>query len=283
MRRLSIRIGLFALLAVALGCGTAASPAPVLPAAPEATQPSTARPTPTLAETHAPIPTATTTPIPPKETATPGTVAATPITTPVPGENPAWLKALIRDLENEPVRSPPAYIAQYEYLGKVVYYMPGPCCDVYSDLYDADGNLMGHPDGGITGQGDGTVLGFTLYRKNEEIIWEDERVADTSLVQTAAPVERVEILVLESFPPQYTLMVFSGLPNSCVSFGGYRKAQQDQHIEIELVNMKPADSQIACGHVYQTVETTIALGSDFEPGATYTVTVNDVTESFVAQ
>ena len=34
---------------------------------------------------------------------------------------------------------------------------------------------------------------------------------------------------------------------------------------------------------YRTVETVIPLGSEFESGEAYTVVVNDVTETFVAQ
>ena len=38
-----------------------------------------------------------------------------------------------------------------------------------------------------------------------------------------------------------------------------------------------------CTQVYGTAENSIALGSDFEGGKKYTVIVNDVTETFVAQ
>ena len=38
-----------------------------------------------------------------------------------------------------------------------------------------------------------------------------------------------------------------------------------------------------CAEIYRTVESNIALGSEFEGGKTYTVRVNDVTETFVAQ
>ena len=43
------------------------------------------------------------------------------------------------------------------------------CRDQFSDLLDANGNLIGHPDGGITGRGDG----FTVFSPEN---LEDEKV-----------------------------------------------------------------------------------------------------------
>ena len=59
---------------------------------------------------------------------------------------PEWLNDLISRQQREPVASPPALIAQYEYRGQTVYFLPQRCCDIFSDLYDADGNVIGHPD-----------------------------------------------------------------------------------------------------------------------------------------
>jgi len=56
-----------------------------------------------------------------------------------------------------------------------VFYVPALCCDFYSDLYDMDCNLIGHPDGGYTGRGDGSFPDFTERRKDEKLIWADER------------------------------------------------------------------------------------------------------------
>ena len=82
-------------------------------------------------------------------------------------EIPDWLTRLIQRLENEPVANPPASIAQYVYTGHTVYFLPPRCCDIFSDLYDADGNIIGHPDGGITGQGDGRVPDFLAAQSIE--------------------------------------------------------------------------------------------------------------------
>ena len=97
--------------------------------------------------------------------------------------------------------NPPALIAQYEYNGQTVYFLPQKCCDIVSDLYDSDGNIIGHPDGGITGQGDGRVTDLLEFRRNESVIWRDQRTYAPGLFQVSAPIESVDVLALESFPP----------------------------------------------------------------------------------
>ena len=206
----------------------------------------------------------------------------TEVVVPTPGI-PGWLSQLIQRLEHEPVANPPTSITQHEYKGQTVYFLRQRCCDIFSVLYDADGTIIGHPDGGITGQGDGRVPDFFEERSNERIIWEDQRTHNSSLAQVPAPIESVEILILESFPPQYRLVVVSGLPNACFSFGGYYLNRQVDTVLVEVLNWKPTNPDVACAEVYGTAESRIHLGTDFEPGRTYTVIVNDVTETFVAQ
>ena len=91
-----------------------------------------------------------------------------------PESEPPWLLRLIDEQMAEPVANPPAYIARQEYASGVYYYLPSRCCDIWSDLYDADGALVCHPDGGITGGGDGNcpALGEMI---EEEIVWRDPR------------------------------------------------------------------------------------------------------------
>ena len=194
-----------------------------------------------------------------------------------------WLTGLIQKLENEPVADPPASITRYEYNSQTVYFLPQRCCDIFSVLYDTEGSIIGHPDGGITGQGDGRVPDFLEERSSESVIWRDQRTHDPDLVQVLSPIESVEVLIMKSFPPQYSVVVVSGLPNACVSFGGYRLERDGDAIQIAILNWKPADPEVACPAVYGTVDTTVPLGSDFESGMMYTVVVNEVTETFVAQ
>ena len=210
-------------------------------------------------------------------------VVPSPASTGTPAPDLEWLTRLIDRLEKEPVANPPLSITQYEYQNQTVYFVPQRCCDIFSDLYDAEGNIIAHPDGGITGRGDGRVTDFFESRINGTPIWEDRRIPDLGQVQSLAPIESLEISIMESFPLQYSLSVVSGLPNSCISFGGYTTHQQDNFIRVEVVNWGPVDRETACDQVYSTVMTNIPLGTGFETGTTYTVEVNDLMETFVAR
>jgi hypothetical protein len=88
-----------------------------------------------------------------------------------------WLTALIRNIEMQPVANPPISITRYDYKRTVVYYVPPRCCDTMSDLYRADGTMLCHPDGGLTGNGDGRCPDFFTERNNPQIIWQDPRGA----------------------------------------------------------------------------------------------------------
>ena len=94
------------------------------------------------------------------------TVEAPP---PVDGESPVWLGDWIVDLDAGKVEFPPISIMRYEWSGETVYYVVKQCCDQFSDLLDADGELIGHPDGGITGRGDGVTSFYPNSLKGEEI------------------------------------------------------------------------------------------------------------------
>ena len=88
---------------------------------------------------------------------------------------PACISKLIVQFKEEEKKDPPRKIYSYSYEGKTVYYVPAICCDFFSDLYDANCNLIAHPDGGFTGRGDGNAADFMKTRTNEKLIWKDER------------------------------------------------------------------------------------------------------------
>jgi len=89
--------------------------------------------------------------------------------------NAGWIEQLIMKYKNEPVGNPPQSIWQYEYKGEIVYYVPPQCCDEYSTLYNENGEVICAPDGGLSGQGDGMCPDFFKDRKNEKLIWQDDR------------------------------------------------------------------------------------------------------------
>lgn len=88
---------------------------------------------------------------------------------------PAFVAHLIVQMEEAPVSNPPASIWQYRYRQRKVFYVPPVCCDVPSTLYDADGNRLCSPDGGLTGRGDGRCPDFFETRSDELRVWRDPR------------------------------------------------------------------------------------------------------------
>jgi hypothetical protein len=92
-----------------------------------------------------------------------------------PDDSP-WMQALIAKLASEPAGSPPTQIIEYEYRNSLVYFVPvHQCCDLMSDLYDLDGHLMCHPDGGFAGQGDGRCADFLTQRSHARVVWSHTR------------------------------------------------------------------------------------------------------------
>jgi len=89
--------------------------------------------------------------------------------------HPSWVGALIVQIQNEPVTSPPSSLLRYRYHGETVYFRPARCCDIWSDLYDRHGVVICHPDGGIVAGGDGRCTDFFADRREEELVWQDPR------------------------------------------------------------------------------------------------------------
>ncbi len=108
------------------------------------------------------------------------------------------------------------------------------------------------------------------------------KAPDLVMVEVPAPIDGVAIDIAESFPPQYFVQILSGLTNGCTRFDRYEVDRDGTTITITVTNLAPS-GDVVCTAIYGTVETNVALGSDFEPGQTYTVLVNDVKESFMAQ
>lgn len=87
-------------------------------------------------------------------------------------EFPAFLAGVISSLENESAATSPEEIWSYFFDNKNVYYVaPRYCCDLPSTLYDASGNVLCYPDGGIAGVGDGRCPTFFENRSNGVRIW----------------------------------------------------------------------------------------------------------------
>ena len=95
-----------------------------------------------------------------------------------------------------------------------------------------------------------------------------------------SPIDLAEIETLESAPPQYQLRVVSRMPKggSCSQFNGYEiRRRESNRIEVAITHHEVTDPQTACTRDLPVVETVVPLGSEFEPGVEYTVSVNSQT------
>lgn len=89
-----------------------------------------------------------------------------------------------------------------------------------------------------------------------------------------APIEAAELLVRESFPPQYAVRIVSGLPSGCAEFERIDVEREGNLIRLSVWNSLPADPNVACTMIYGTAENTAELGGDFDTGRTYRVQIN---------
>ncbi|GAB3638506.1 hypothetical protein GCM10027422_40960 [Hymenobacter arcticus] len=88
---------------------------------------------------------------------------------------PAWLENRIQKILATRKRNPIIRVTRYQFEGETVYYESAPCCDQQSTLYDLEGKILCHPEGGITGRGDGKCSSFNKRRSNEQLVWQDPR------------------------------------------------------------------------------------------------------------
>ena len=104
---------------------------------------------------------------------------------------------------------------------------------------------------------------------------------DPDVVREPAPIESVRVVVKDS--REYSLLIVSGLPDSCAKFESYELNRDGSLLEVTVTNLSPS-GPFACLAVYEIHEGELPLGSDFTPGEEYTVVVNgQVTETFTAR
>lgn len=85
---------------------------------------------------------------------------------------PSCLKTIIAGLSKEPANTPQS-VTQYEYEGKTVYYLKSACCDKFNIVYDKDCKILGYPDGGLTGRGDGRLPDFWKKATDGVLLWKN--------------------------------------------------------------------------------------------------------------
>ena len=100
--------------------------------------------------------------------------------------------------------------------------------------------------------------------------------------EVLAPIDGLDVSVLESSPLQYMLTVRAGLPSGCAEKNRHETRRVAETINVTVLNWMPAGSP-PCTMIYGSYELNINLGSDFRRGTTYTVSVNDKKTTFIAQ
>ncbi len=101
-----------------------------------------------------------------------------------------------------------------------------------------------------------------------------------------SPVRKVEVVILESFSPQYQVSVASTLPlgSKCSKFNGYDIDRRSADtIRVTVTHLEFREEGLRCTRDLPTVVTQVPLGGDFTSGEEYTVVVNGVTRAFTAQ
>lgn len=94
-----------------------------------------------------------------------------------------------------------------------------------------------------------------------------------------APIDGLEVVMRESAPPQVSLKVTAGLPGGCAQAHSHQLTRSGNAFSVTVLNSMPTGN-VACTMIYGSYVVTIDLGSDFAPGQTYTVQVNDKSTTF---
>ncbi|MEZ6062495.1 MAG: hypothetical protein R3C19_19290 [Planctomycetaceae bacterium] len=84
---------------------------------------------------------------------------------------PQWMQERITQLQQERDSNVPAFAQRATYDGRTVYYTSAAVPDGFGSLYDEDGTLLGHPDGGLNGKGDGRCSDYFEAATNVTTIW----------------------------------------------------------------------------------------------------------------
>jgi inhibitor of cysteine peptidase len=101
---------------------------------------------------------------------------------------------------------------------------------------------------------------------------------DATPVAGDAAVEDIEIMMLESFPVQVSVVVKGYLSDACTSLGEIVQSRNGNTFKVSIKTVRPADK--VCADVISPFEETISLDVVGLKAGTYTVDVNGVTETF---
>lgn len=95
-----------------------------------------------------------------------------------------------------------------------------------------------------------------------------------------APVEEIQLQIMESFPIQVAVLVEGYLPDGCTEIDGINQTfnEETNTFFVEITTVRPADA--VCTQAIVPFEERISLDVRGLPAGTYTVDVNGVTDTF---
>ena len=88
---------------------------------------------------------------------------------------PDCLQEKIKKMSADISEGAPVSITQFTYHGQKVYYMIAPCCDKFNIVFDSVCTVLGYPDGGFAGRGDGKMPDFAKEAVEPKVIWEAKK------------------------------------------------------------------------------------------------------------
>jgi inhibitor of cysteine peptidase len=101
---------------------------------------------------------------------------------------------------------------------------------------------------------------------------------DESFIYGTAQVDSIDLLMLESFPVQISLVVRGNLPDGCTTIDQIAQQRQGDTFKVTITTRRPAGK--ICTEALVPFQESIALEVAGLPAGTYTVDVNGVTGSF---
>jgi len=93
-----------------------------------------------------------------------------------------------------------------------------------------------------------------------------------------AQVDSIDLLILESFPVQITVMARGNLPDGCTTIDQIAQERQGNTFKVTITTRRPAGKM--CTEALVPFGEAISLEVNGLPAGTYTVDVNGVTGSF---
>jgi hypothetical protein len=101
---------------------------------------------------------------------------------------------------------------------------------------------------------------------------------DDGVVEGLAPVEDIDILILESFPVQVNVVARGNLPDGCTTINEVTQERDGNTFRVTITTVRPVG--MVCTEALVPFEKVIALDVYGLPAGVYTVDVNGVSDTF---